>query len=317
MDPVGVSLQLWGMAAKDNSQWILKVKVKSAGADNQKTYPTFGGTCLQAPRSTGATADVIQPHRQAPHNITRSWHSVPAPPPITSPITPPHEPLEVPVLVCLYHPWTDFTPFCSSPTPPSPFLVSISLLYFSSSSHPDVSLYQVLLWAQSTSLQVSHLCSRSMLRPIKSNRQVILQCSPHHAGSLGMQHRTETCFLCLTPERGPGDTGPLMLSLGQCRACGTKRRGSQHPLATPTGPRVALHMWPSYPFTRCGSHGQQGPSPFHPLARVSGLCHQLCSLLLFQQTSKLLQDQESIPCCTEQQNKTALISELWKQKHRS
>lgn len=85
------------------------------------------------------------------------------------------------------------------------------------------------------------------------------------------------------------------------------------PWSAPAGTVVPCSTYPSYPSTHHGSYGQQGSSPFHPPRGAAGLCHQLCSPLQFQQISKLLRDQESKPCCTDQHNKIGLIPALEKQ----
>lgn len=188
--------------------------------------------------STETTTDMIQLHQhgQAPHNVTQSWafHSCP-----TSHHFPNHPATHPPggPNSCLFLPPMDGLSLL--PTAPSPFLFSISLLHFSASSHLEISFYQFMHWAQTTSLQVSHLCPVSLLRPMKPKWRINFQHSPRHARSLGMQHRAQTCFLCLFPERGPGDTGRLVLSLGQCQACGTDR------IYSTSWPRPRGHMSPS------------------------------------------------------------------------
>lgn len=130
----------------------------------------------------------------------------------------------------------------------------------------------------------------------------------------------QICLLHLVTERGSAEVKHFLPSLGKH---GVERRGSGtntwiYSAEGPFGclltcPPLVCSTYPSYPSTHHGSCGQQGSSPFHPPRGAAGLCHQLCSPLQFQQISKLLRDQESKPCCTDQHNKIGLIPALEKQ----
>lgn len=112
----------------------------------------------------------------------------------------------VPVFLFLPHslPYTFLyirgpTPSSLLPLLPLPAYFSISLFSFSSPSHLDVFLYQCMPWAQTTSLQVFHLCPISGLRLRKPKWRITFQQSPSNAGCLEMQCRGTD----LAPAAGP------------------------------------------------------------------------------------------------------------------